>query len=87
MRNARRHTDAGDEAELVTRAQAGDETAFEALVARYRRFAFAICLRLLADVASAEDAAQDSFIAAWRRLQTGRPLRFNPGDSVEHGSH
>ncbi len=57
-----------DDATLVVRAQEGDPHAFELLVRRYQRPMFALAVRLLGDRADAEDAVQDAFVAAWRRL-------------------
>ncbi len=47
-------------------AQAGELAAFNALVVRHERAVFSVCLRLLRDVPAAEDAAQDTFVLAWR---------------------
>jgi len=57
-----------DDATLVIRAQEGDDHAFEALLRRHQRPLFALAVRLLGNRADAEDAVQESFLAAWRRL-------------------
>ena len=54
---------------LVGRAQAGDLPAFNALVERYQRQVFGLCLRMLASREAAEDAAQDAFFSAWRGIK------------------
>lgn len=59
-----------DEASAVARAQDGDLDAFEALVDRYQAPIFRLAMRLLRDRAQAEDVAQDTFVAAWRKLPT-----------------
>jgi RNA polymerase sigma-70 factor (ECF subfamily) len=62
---------AGDSAEvaaLVSAAQAGDQDAFGALVARHERVVYRTALAALGSPADAEDAAQDAFVMAWRRL-------------------
>jgi Sigma-70 region 2 len=57
-----------DDAQLVTRAQAGRLDAFEELVRRYRLPTYRIALRVLGDETDAEDATQDAFVYAWRSL-------------------
>ncbi|MBE0611862.1 MAG: RNA polymerase sigma factor, partial [Dehalococcoidia bacterium] len=44
-----------DDAELVTRAQAGDTAAFGELVRRYQQVAFRTAYLVVRDAASAED--------------------------------
>ena len=61
---------------LVERARSGDREAFEALVRRHLRVAFAIALGILRDQQDAEDACQDSFIRALERLDECQPDRF-----------
>ena len=63
---------APDEASLVRRAQAGDQAAFRALVARHRDRAYALALRLTGSSADAEEVAQDAFVRAWRALPAFR---------------
>lgn len=53
---------------LVLRTQDGDPQAFEQLVRRYQQPMYAVAVRLLGDPDEAEDATQNAFIAAWRRL-------------------
>lgn len=54
--------------DLLTRARSGDDVAFEELVNPYRRELQAHCYRILASVADAEDALQESLTAAWKGL-------------------
>ncbi|HXC01538.1 MAG TPA: sigma-70 family RNA polymerase sigma factor [Opitutaceae bacterium] len=65
-------TSAGQEAvhdaELVRRFNAGDDSAFVAIVNRYRGKMFAIALSHLRNHADAEEIAQDTFIRAHRGL-------------------
>jgi RNA polymerase sigma-70 factor (TIGR02960 family) len=55
-------------AELLDRARAGDDAAFEQLVGSYRREMQVHCYRILGSVADAEDALQETLTAAWRGL-------------------
>ena len=62
---------------LVERARRGDAGAFEALVRRHYRAAFAVALALLGNAMDAEDVSQDAFIRALERLdEIRRPERF-----------
>ena len=56
------------DADLVSRAQAGRLDAFEELVRRHRLGAYRVALRMLGDESDAEDATQDAFVQAWRKL-------------------
>ena len=57
------------DAELVERARHGDAAAFGELVDRHRHAVYRAALRSPAD---AEDAAQDAFVTAYRRLSSFR---------------
>jgi RNA polymerase sigma factor (sigma-70 family) len=57
--------------ELVERARAGDVDAFSDLVERYRHPALRLAYGIAAD--EAEDAVQDAFVKAFRKLDTFRP--------------
>ena len=56
------------ESELVAAAGGGDERAFEQLVGPRRRELFAHCYRMLGSTQDAEDALQESLLAAWRGI-------------------
>src|SRR5687767_12604785 len=62
------------DARLVTLAQDGHEAAFTAIVERYRRPMLTACRRFLPE-ARAEDAVQQTFVAAWNGLQRGDEVR------------
>lgn len=60
------------DADLVTRARQGDPAAFGELVDRHRLAVYRAALAALGSHAEAEDAAQDAFLAAYRRLASFR---------------
>jgi RNA polymerase sigma-70 factor, ECF subfamily len=68
-----------DDSSLVGRARKGDRAAFELLVRRHYRAAFAVALGILGRTADAEDVCQDAWIRALERLETLRAAdRFAP---------
>jgi len=64
--------DVTDESCWVEKAQNGDVSAFEALYRANIDRVYGLCLRMTANVAEAEDAAQDAFIQAWQQLSRFR---------------
>jgi RNA polymerase sigma-70 factor (ECF subfamily) len=69
-------SDAWSADELLTRARAGEASAFAALVRRYQRSVFSIALRMLSDRHRAEDLAQEVFLQLYRGL-----------DNIESDTH
>jgi RNA polymerase sigma-70 factor, ECF subfamily len=57
-----------DDRLLTVRAGEGDDDAFAALVHRHSLALLALAHRMLGNPADAEDAVQDAFLDAWRRL-------------------
>ncbi len=54
--------------DLVVRAREGDPDAFTELVNGSRDVLWSVCLRITADPYDAEDALQDTLIAAWQNI-------------------
>ena len=65
-RPARRLGDDPGDGEILARLRAGDRTAVDDLYRRFRRPAFALARRVLADDGLAEDVLQDAFLSVWR---------------------
>ena len=66
------------DAELVTRAQRGDEAAFATIAQAAGDRLLAVAHRILRDVELAEDATQQALLAIWRNLPRLRdPERFD----------
>lgn len=64
-----------DEARTVQAARLGDRLAFGRLVEAYQRPVYGLAYRMLGQAAEAEDAAQESFLKAYRALGSYDPAR------------
>ncbi|HWB08650.1 MAG TPA: sigma-70 family RNA polymerase sigma factor [Pirellulales bacterium] len=65
------------DAELVELVQGGDRSAFAELVGRYERAVWARAWHVIGDYHASQDAVQDAFLEAFRRLgQLRRPASF-----------
>jgi RNA polymerase sigma-70 factor (ECF subfamily) len=68
-----------DDRQLAELALAGDANAYGELVERYQNAVMGVCVRVLGDRAGAEDAAQEVFLRAHRKLATfDRTRPFGP---------
>jgi len=65
-----------DEAQLITRSQHGDVSAFNQLVLQHQQTVYNVVLRILGDRDTAADVTQETFIAALRGIQS-----FHAGSS------
>ena len=66
-----------DDAKLIQRVLAGDDTAFSALVRKYQKPVHALAWRKIGDFHVAEEITQDTFLKAYQRLSTLKePQRF-----------
>jgi RNA polymerase, sigma-24 subunit, RpoE len=60
--------DTQSDAVLVQQVQAGQQKAFDLLVAKYQRRIYRLVLRFIRDPALAEDVAQETFLRAYRAI-------------------
>lgn len=61
-----------DEALLIVRSQSGEISAFNQLVLQHQQTVYNVVLRMLGDRDTAADVTQDTFIAAFRAIQSFR---------------
>ena len=63
---------AATEAQLIVRAQRGEEEAFAALFETHKRRVYSLCLRMTGNTAEAEDLTQEAFLQLFRKISTFR---------------
>ncbi|HYL92568.1 MAG TPA: RNA polymerase sigma factor [Alphaproteobacteria bacterium] len=56
------------EAEAIAKAKAGDAAAFEELYNLHKRRVYSLCLRMVGNVAEAEDLTQEAFLQLYRKI-------------------
>ena len=66
------------EAEVIEGAKRGDSDCFELLYALHKKRVYSLCLRMLGNVAEAEDSTQEAFLQLYRKITTFR------GESTFH---
>lgn len=72
-------SESAEEARLIEAVRRGDAAAFDGLVRRYMRRAYAVAYRLLEHREDAEDLVQEAFLTALEKIDTFQPGRpFGP---------
>ena len=61
-----------DEADVLSRARAGDHRAFAQLYSVHKRRIYSLCLRMVSNSAEAEDLTQEAFLQLHRKIATFR---------------
>jgi RNA polymerase sigma-70 factor (ECF subfamily) len=62
----------GVEANILALAQAGDHQAFAQLYSLHKRRIYSLCLRMVGNIAEAEDLTQEAFLQLHRKIATFR---------------
>lgn len=68
----RRNPPIAGELTAIAQAQGGDGSAFEVLYNMHKRRVYSLCLRMLGNVAEAEDLTQEAFLQLHRKISTFR---------------
>jgi RNA polymerase sigma-70 factor (ECF subfamily) len=68
----RRNPPIAGELDAIALAQQGDGAAFEILYNMHKRRVYSLCLRMLGNVAEAEDLTQEAFLQLHRKISTFR---------------
>lgn len=58
--------------DVLARAQAGDHQAFAQLYSLHKRRIYSLCLRMVGNIAEAEDLTQEAFLQLHRKIATFR---------------
>lgn len=73
-----------DDATLIARLAAGDQSAAGDLYDRFGRQVYSLALRILQDDAAAEDVTQEVFVKLWRNAMKFDPHRGRAGSWILH---
>jgi RNA polymerase sigma-70 factor, ECF subfamily len=68
----RRNPPIAGEEEAIEKARNGDARSFEILYSMHKRRVYSLCLRMLGNVAEAEDLTQEAFLQLYRKIGTFR---------------
>lgn len=60
--------------EIIARCQKGDRSSFELIILRYQDKVLNLCLYLLKNPHDAEDAAQETFVKAFKNIRSYTPV-------------
>jgi RNA polymerase sigma-70 factor (ECF subfamily) len=60
------------DADLIARAQRGEEEAFEALFHQHKQRVYCLCLRIARNAADAEELTQEAFLQVFRKIRSFR---------------
>lgn len=71
--------DSGGQVRPLAAVRAGDMAAFEALMLRYERMVLGTALRLLGNMADAQDVSQEVFLRLYRNLDKAESAQNLPG--------
>jgi len=63
---------ANTDPDILTRAQAGDHQAFAQLYSLHKRRIYSLCVRMVGNMAEAEDLTQEAFLQLHRKIATFR---------------
>ena len=72
LEKAKSPTQKMSEAEAIDASMAGDQRAFEVLYNLHKRRVYSLCLRMVNNVAEAEDLTQEAFMQLFRKIATFR---------------
>lgn len=72
QQHQRRNPPIAGELTAISQAQQGDGAAFEILYNMHKRRVYSLCLRMLGNIAEAEDLTQEAFLQLHRKISTFR---------------
>ena len=81
MKNSIAHSNpaSANDAQLVEAARLGNRKAFVEIVSRYQNLVTGVTLAILRDFSHSEDAAQESFVLAWQKINSLKdPAKLRP---------